>query len=120
MARLMPREKYDHVLVTRGGGADYSFTRLTNEYGWGTQIGLEGYLSTGFAGADFGFLTSLGDIPLDGVTLDQPGIRYLADFVAPTKEPQAREQGRISGTGRLSQLGKLPYSILDRFVQRLR
>ena len=38
MARLMPREKYDGSLLIRGGGAYYSFTQLTNEYGNGSDI----------------------------------------------------------------------------------
>src|SRR5947207_13661091 len=33
--RLLPREKYDGFLAMRGGGSYYSFTRLTNEYGYG-------------------------------------------------------------------------------------
>src|SRR5678816_406754 len=75
MARLMPREKYDGTLLIRGGGAYYSFARLTNEYGYGSDIELQqGKLQVGFAGADFGFLTSLGDIPIESVTSDDPGV----------------------------------------------
>ena len=33
LARLMPREKYEGKLLIRGGGAYYSFVRLTNEIG---------------------------------------------------------------------------------------
>src|SRR5713101_6938335 len=63
MARLMPREKYDGQLLIRGGGAYYSFAKLTNEYGYGTDIGFEqGRLGLVFAGANFGFLASLGDV----------------------------------------------------------
>ena len=41
LARLLPRETYDNKsLTTRGGGAYYSFTRRTHEYGLGTQIAL--------------------------------------------------------------------------------
>ena len=58
LIRLLPREKYDGSgerkakLDINGGGAYYSFARLTHEYGMGQDIGLEsGYLSTGFGGA---------------------------------------------------------------------
>ena len=100
MARLMPREKYDGTLLINGGGAYYSFTRLTNEYGYGSDIELQqGKLQVGFAGADFGFMTSLGDVPIDSVTADDPGIHFLADFNTPSAEAEARAQYRRSGEG---------------------
>jgi hypothetical protein len=100
MARLMPREKYRTSLLTREGGAYYSFTKLTNEYTDGSDIGLEqGKLSGGFAGADFAFLTSLGDVPIEGVTEESAGVRWLAAFSTPSAEPDAREQQRRSSAG---------------------
>ena len=100
MARLMPREKYDQNLFIRGGGAYYSFARLTNEYGYGSDIGLErGKLQVGFAEADFGFLTSLGDVPVDSVTTDQMGVRFLASFNTPSLEPAARVEQRRASEG---------------------
>ena len=100
MVRLMPREKYDGFLLIRGGGAYYSFARLTHEYGYGSDIELQqGKLKVGFAGADFGFLTSLGDVPVDTVTADQMGVRFLTSFVTPLPEPEAREQQRRAADG---------------------
>lgn len=100
MTRLMPRERYDGKLLTRGGGAYYSFTRLSHEYGRGSDISLQQRaLSSGFAGADFGFLTTLGDAPIETLTLDNEAARYLSDFVPPSEEPGAREQQRRSSTG---------------------
>ena len=100
LIRLMPREKYDGKMLMRGGGSYYSFTRLTNAYGNGSDIGLEqGTLRVGFAGADFGFLTVIGDVPVDSITLDQPGVSYLAALNTPTTESEAREQQRRSSTG---------------------
>ena len=100
LARLMPREKYRDELTLREGGAYYSFTRLSNSYNDDPQIGLEqGSLSTGFAGADFGFVTSLGDAPLEAVGLASEAVAYLAEFVAPAPEPLAREQQRRTGAG---------------------
>src|SRR5690349_10760219 len=53
LCRLLPREKFNGKLMMNGGGAYYSFVRLTNEYGYGSDIGLEqDHLSVGFAGAD--------------------------------------------------------------------
>lgn len=100
LVRLLPREDWDHKLSTRGGGAYYSFTRLTHEYGSGTDLGLEqGRLHVGFAGADFGFLAELGDVPLEEVTAESEGVRRLAGFVTPSAEPEARAQQRRAGNG---------------------
>ena len=41
LCRLLPREKYEKLLVLRSGGSNYSFVRLTHEYGYGSEIGLE-------------------------------------------------------------------------------
>jgi len=100
LIRLLPRETYDGKLMIRGGGAYYSFTRLTNEYGFGTDIGLEqNELRVGFAGADWGYLTTLGNVPLETVTLDHRAIQFLATLDAPLQEPGAREQQRLSSSG---------------------
>jgi hypothetical protein len=101
MARLMPREKYRTSLLTREGGSYYSFSKLTNEYTNGSDVALEqGKLyGSGFAGANFGFLTSLGDIPVEGVTEENPGVRWLSTFSTPSAEPDAREQQRRTGAG---------------------
>ena len=100
LARLMPREQYREKLSVREGGAFYSFTRLSNSYDSDSQIGFErGTLRTGFAGASFGFLVELGDTPIEKVDIDHPAVKYLAAFVAPTVEPDAREQQRKTGNG---------------------
>ncbi len=82
LIRLLPREKFDSdssnhlqkTITMRGGGAYYSFTSKTHEYGYGSDIELaQGSLMTGFAGADYGLLTDLGDIPLENVGVELPG-----------------------------------------------
>ena len=104
LIRLTPRGKYQDKLLINGGGAYYSFSRLVHEYGHGSDISLEqGKLMVGFAGADFGFITLIGDVPLDEVTLTHPAVEFLANFKTPTKEPQVRELQRVSGTGLASQ-----------------
>jgi hypothetical protein len=102
--RLTQRGQYQDKLLINGAGAYYSFSRLVHEYGHGSDIELEhGRFTVGFAGADFGFITLIGDVPLDEVTLTHPAIEFLANFKTPTKEPQAREQARLSGTGLAAQ-----------------
>lgn len=102
LIRLLPREDFDqkNKLSIRGGGAYYSFARLTHEYGYGSDIELQqGNLSVGFAGADYGMLANLGDIPLDSVTLDTPSVRVLALHAPPRLLSKARVEQRRTGEG---------------------
>jgi hypothetical protein len=100
LIRLLPREKYDNMLPVRGGGAYYSFTRLTHEYGRGSDIGLEkGKFSSGFAGFDIGFFISLGDLPLEAATLENAGVNALAEYQAPSAEAEIRAQQRQTHQG---------------------
>ena len=109
LIRLLPREKYEKLLTTRGGGAYYSFTRLTHEYGYGSDIQLEqGRFGVGFAGYDFGFFSMLGDIPLESVSLEHAATRFLIDYAPPATELNIRDQQRQSHTG--MQVGNFTYS----------
>ena len=101
LIRLLPRERFDssnetkRKLSIRGGGAYYSFARLTHEYGYGSDIELnQGSLSTGFAGASYGMLTNVGEILLENVTLETAAAQVLAAHVPPTEEPKARIEQR--------------------------
>src|SRR5215475_8347418 len=101
--RLLPRESFDlnnQKLSIRGGGCYFSFSRMTHEYGYGSDLSLSlGRFWVGFAGTHFGFLVSLGNATLETLTLEDPGLRYLAAFVAPTNEQAAREQYQRAGQG---------------------
>jgi hypothetical protein len=101
LIRLLPREKFDsevykdHAksIVMRGGGSYYSFTRLTHEYGYGSDIGLDGGdFSVGFAGADYGFLTNLGDVPIENVGMDTHAVAIFAAYKPPREEPLVRRE----------------------------
>lgn len=102
MIRLLPRETYDNgkKLSVRGGGAYYSFLRGTHEYGYGSDISLEQkYLSVGFAGADYGLLTTLGDVPLETVTLNNEQAAIAGAYKVALDLPSARVEGRRFGGG---------------------
>ena len=101
IVRLLPRETFDkNILTTRGGGAYYSFTRHTHEYGWGTQIGLEqDTLSTTFAGADLGIIARLGDVPLSAVNSDSAPFKFMSSYEPTSEEPQARIEYQKFATG---------------------
>ena len=95
LIRLLPREKFDgkDKLTIRGGGAYYSFIRLTHEYGFGSDVQLQrGELSVGFAGADYGMVTNIGPVPLEGLTLESPGVRFLSQYRPPAAETSARSE----------------------------
>lgn len=100
VARLLPREKWIYKLSTSGDGAYYSFSRKSHEYSHGTDIGFEqGYFQVGFGGADFGFITDLGNVPLANVTTETEGVTYLVAFNPPSGEPEARAEQRRTGAG---------------------
>jgi hypothetical protein len=123
LIRLLPREKYNGKLMINGSGAYYSFIRLTNEYGFGSDIGLEqNHLSVGFAGADWGYFTNLGNVPLDAVALDHPAVQFLATLDTPLQEPGAREQQRLSSLGVTKNgsiyIGRVPAQVNTTYVLR--
>jgi hypothetical protein len=106
LIRLLPREKFDSDankrsgITTRGGGAFYSFSRQTHEYGWAIDIGFEqGYLQTGFGGADYGMITKLDGARLEDVSAELPGAIFLAKYSAVANEPEARIEQRRFSTG---------------------
>jgi hypothetical protein len=102
LIRLLPREEFDskNKLTIRGGGAYYSFTRLTHEYGYGSDIELQGNeLSVGFAGADYGMMANISPAPLEELTLEGFGVRFLSEYQPPANEPGARSEYRRFGEG---------------------
>ena len=105
LIRLLPREKYDETpnkmtLTVRGGGAYYSFDRLTHAYGYGADIELQqGYLSVGFAGCDYGIISKVGPVSLDELSVAHPSAFFFAAYKAAATEPQARVEQRRFGSG---------------------
>lgn len=100
--RLLSREAFDSPkkLTLRGGGAYYSFTRLTHEYGNGSDIELaNGEFGVGFAGADYGFIAKLENVSILNVELDTPGVATLAARTTPTLEARARDEHRLAREG---------------------
>lgn len=114
LIRLVPRDLYDPKngskkgLTINGNGAYYSFAFLSHEYGYGSDLELltvhnymasngkliEGKpdyrLSVGFAGADYGMMTKIGDVSLDDLSVGDPRAGFLVDYEPPRAEPKAR------------------------------
>ncbi len=102
LIRLLPRPESDSQskLSIRGGGAYYSFARLTHEYGYGSDIELQnGYFSVGFAGANYGLFAVLGDIGLESVSPDTPAVAFLSSLKTPSRLSEARAQQRQTSNG---------------------
>jgi hypothetical protein len=95
LIRLFPRGLYNNQLITRGGGAyySYSFARLTHVSGAGSDIELqpvrtndytpppiaEYYFLTGH-----GFISVFGNVPLEKITLEHKGVKFLAEYNPPS------------------------------------
>jgi hypothetical protein len=103
LIRLMPREALDSknpALNLRGGGAYYSFKELTHEYVNSSDLSLEqGQFTTGFAGANYGLLASLGDVPLQNVSVETSAAHVLSQYTPAPDEPKARIEQRKSSEG---------------------
>ena len=98
LIKLLPREVFDwrtyhtkKLIKIRGGGAYYSFFYRSHEYGYGSDIELDhGMLSVGFAGADYGFLTNLGDVSLNELSRDDSRLRFAVSYQSARNDPDAR------------------------------
>lgn len=99
---LLPKGKYEPggivsadsdsetVLPILGGGAFYSFKERTNKFGPWSEILLENdHLIAAPTSKAIGMLTTLGDLPLESVTLDTPGVKFLSTFTPPTHYAEA-------------------------------
>lgn len=94
--RIFPRER-DYKFTFQGGGSFYSFTTGSHDYQKVAQIGLErNNLNVGFAGADYGFINDLGEIPLADITRGKAEVNFLINYKPPTDEPNIRIEQRRS------------------------
>ncbi|HEX7296827.1 MAG TPA: hypothetical protein VF251_13800 [Pyrinomonadaceae bacterium] len=132
LIRLLPRENYDAAVVqnnaktltTRGGGAYYSFKRLTHEYGYGSDVELaSNHLSVGgFGGYSYGLMLKLGDIGLEDLTSQLPAVRTVLEYNPARTEAEARLEHRKFGTGADVQgfmfKSRLPLEINTTYVLR--
>lgn len=111
------------AVLTRGGGAYYSFVRLTHDYNYGSDIELtKGQFRVGFAGADFGFLTNLGNIPLETLDLNVPAVAQLMTYAPPKRDPEARQEYRRFAQGAeiegISVKSRMPVKVHSTYLLR--
>ncbi|MFL6286121.1 MAG: hypothetical protein ACJ74Q_23520 [Pyrinomonadaceae bacterium] len=124
LVRLLPREQWDGKLSIRGGGAYYSFTSRTHEYGNGSDVKLEqNYFSVGFAGANFGFMLNVGDAPLETLSDEAEAVRFMASYETPSPLPDARKAQRQfadggAQSGQWTYMDRLPVVVGGTYVLR--
>ena len=82
LMRILPRENYERIRCQSGCAAAVLTTlslNATTNTRTTSDISLEqGQLRSGFAGANYGMLTTLGDIPLENVSLETGAAQILA------------------------------------------
>ena len=108
LIRLLPREIFDSdsykenkkTITMRGGGAYYSFVRLTHEYNFGSDIELDhDQFSVGFAGYDYGMLLKIHDVSLQDLSAEYPYAAPLIRYSPATYEEAIRNEQRAFAQG---------------------
>lgn len=83
-----------------GGGTYYSFTKRKHDLNdWAEIRWREGEIEAGFANLTMGFVTLLGDVPLEALNLNSPGVSNLAVFTPAADYDEANQQYRRSVYG---------------------
>lgn len=95
--RLLPREAFDGMKHRDGaaiGGAYFSFFNRSHEYNYGADISYDkgDLIAGGFAGPNYGFLTDLGDTPLEPIVASDPRAAFLLLYTPPRKEYEVRRE----------------------------
>ncbi len=84
----------------KGNGAYYSFTKRRNDFDEWADIALrKGVLVTGIADYSLGGIAHLGNIPLDTLNLETPGVEYLAKMSPPVTFEDAKRQFNLLSQG---------------------
>jgi len=102
LIRLFPSNLYLNRLTLRAGGAYYSFIRSTHELGMGYDIEFNKLASSEYVAPpiavyyfsvyNHGFITELGDVPLEKVTLDHKGVKFLVNYVPANTQSLVRSE----------------------------
>lgn len=88
------------TLPVRGGGAYYSFGRKSHSFGPWSDIYLqENVLYTQVANLSIGLFTAIGDVPLETVTLQTPGVDLLLKMPVPLVVSEAAVQVKRNDRG---------------------
>jgi len=95
LVRLLPREKYDQTIQMplKGGGAFYSFAKLSHEAGPWSDIKLQdGKMYAGVNDLTLGLMTELHDVSLENVSLENPTVKFIMLLPLAAKYPEYKDQ----------------------------
>jgi len=104
VAKILPRGTFagpfnaykdeENPLGIREGGSFYSFSTRQHSYNKTPEVLLEnGYIGVGgFAGLNYGFMTDLGDVPLEAVDFESPAASFLHAYRPPTLHDEIRAE----------------------------
>jgi hypothetical protein len=135
LLRLMPAKAGKIVSVEKlskegqivyafpGGGAYYSFTKLNHVPDvWADLKLIDGNFEVGFSTEVLGAVTMLGDVALDSLTTESPGVSLLAKYAPPSKATRAKiEHERFkSGVSIESFLFKTAFPVQENRTYALR
>jgi hypothetical protein len=117
LIRLLPRELFESEMnhgkkksISSGGGAYYSFGHRTHAIGFGSDLGFDhNHLSVGFGGFDYGMMTSIGDPPLEEISLADMRTRAIAAYRPPRTQTAARDEYRRTKSTEGITFDGLPY-----------
>jgi hypothetical protein len=109
LVRLAVRNesRSEEAAQIREKGAYFSFACLTQEYGRSTDLELtrdgarELIFQTGFAGADYGFMTVVPGVSLSDVTTETREVQYALNYSPRSIESEARVEYYAFRKGRL-------------------
>jgi hypothetical protein len=112
--RLYPKGRFEYALNKKnakelpvvmtlpitGGAAAYSFSKHNHELSDWTEIGFQDkQLLSGIAGGVLGFMTNLGDVPIDDVSLGTPSVQLLQSVESPKTRAEALQQSDRNAHG---------------------
>ena len=101
--KLFPRGKFDPIKnnsLIRGGGAYYSFSTKSHDYDSTPEIELQqDQLYTGFAGANYGMIADLKNLPLASIDEKTPAVINLLNYRMKNLLREARAEYKILHVG---------------------
>lgn len=95
LIRLLLQGKYKGKISINGNGSYYSFGYKTHVSGYGSDIcfsyPLDFSASLGTE-QQFGLISNLGDVAIEEITTDSVGVKFLFDFIPPSKKADINTQ----------------------------
>lgn len=104
LIRLLPDRGCDEItfqpkvsdvcktLTIQGGGSAFSFRTQTHRYWRLADLIFDGRNLIAYGQGSQGFIVRLGDVPLENVSVNSPGVKFMADFTPANHFDQIAKQ----------------------------